>query len=134
EKGRNRDWFRLAHKQSRRRYEEIAGALSARSLVLYERFFSREKARVDLTGEVLDLHSVLPAERPEHGSGAQSLSPAELAELGYKGFEGGWRVKERSLHSGKLLSHLRARIFEMGGEVAEGEVRLKCQGSRISCA
>src|SRR5580692_4579597 len=45
EKRRNRDWFRLAHKQSRHRYEEIAGALSARSLVLYERFFSREKAR-----------------------------------------------------------------------------------------
>jgi glycine/D-amino acid oxidase-like deaminating enzyme len=133
EKRRNRDWFRLAHKQSRHRYEEIAGALSARSLVLYERFFSREKARVDLTGEVLDLHSI-HAEEPERGSGAQSLTPAEVAELGYKGFEGGWLVKEKSLHSGKLLSHLGARIFEMGGEAVEGKVRFKSQGSRISCA
>ena len=134
EKRRDHDWFRLARKQSRDRYEGIAGALSNRSLTLYDRFFSREKARVDLTGEVLDLRSVLRAEEPQREPGAQFLTPAELAELGYKGFEGGWLLEEKSLHSGKLLSHLRSRISEMGAEAAQGEVRLKSQGTRISCA
>jgi glycine/D-amino acid oxidase-like deaminating enzyme len=134
ERRRNHDWFGVAHKQNRDRYEEIGKALSTRSLVLYERFFSREKARVDLTREVLDLHSVLPEEEPERGPGAHFLPPAELAELGYKGFEGGWLMEEKSLHSGKLLNHLRSRISDMGAEAAEGEVRLKNRGSRISCA
>ena len=133
EKSRNRDWFTIAHRQSRVRYEEIAEALSTRSLALYERFLSREKAGVDLTGKVLDLHSVLRA-KPERRSGAEFLTPPELAELGYKGFEGGWLMEEKSLHSGKLLNHLRSRISEMGAEAAQGEVRLKTQGSRISCA
>jgi glycine/D-amino acid oxidase-like deaminating enzyme len=134
EKSRNHDWFTIARRQSRDRYEEIAGALSTRSLALYERFFSREKARVDLTGKVLDLHSVLREEEAEGGSEAQFLTPAELAELGYKGFEGGWLMEEKSLHSGKLLNHLRSRISDMGAETAEGDVHLRSQGSRISCA
>ena len=134
ERKRNRDWFTVARRQSRDRYEEIAEALSTRSLALYERFFSRENAKVDLTREVLDLHSVLRAEEPGRGSGARFLTPAELAELGYKGFEGGWLMEEKSLHSGKLLTYLRSRISEMGVEAAEGEVHLRSQGSRISCA
>jgi glycine/D-amino acid oxidase-like deaminating enzyme len=134
ERRRNPDWFALAHEQSRDEYEEVAEALSTRSMALYERFFSRENARVDLTREVLDLHSVLREEKPEGGSGARFLKPAELAELGYTGFEGGWLLEEKSLHSGKLLDHLRSRISDMGGEAAEGEVHLKSQGSRISCA
>jgi glycine/D-amino acid oxidase-like deaminating enzyme len=83
---------------------------------------------------VLDLHTALRDEEPERGSGAQFLTPAELVELGYKGFEGGWLMEEMSLHSGKLLNHLRSRISDMGAEAAEGEVHLKSQGSRISCA
>jgi D-amino-acid dehydrogenase len=131
---RNRRWFRLARKQNRDRYEEVAAALSARSLALYEKFFSREKAKVDLTGKVLELHSTFRDEGNAGAPGARFLKPAELSELGYKGFEGGWLMEEKSLHSGKLLSYLRSRISEMGAEVVEGEVGLKSQGSRISCA
>jgi glycine/D-amino acid oxidase-like deaminating enzyme len=135
ERRRNRDRFGVANKQSRDRYEEVAEALSRRSLLLYERFFAREKARVDLNREVLDLHSVIHEEGPERGSGgAHFLTPAELAELGYKGFEGGWLMEEKSLHSGKLLNHLRSRISDMGAKAAEGQVHLKSRGSRISCA
>lgn len=134
ERHRNRAWFGLARRQSRDRYEEIAAALSMRSLGLYEKFFAREKAMVDLTGEVLELHSVLRSEGRIRGSGARFLTPKELSELGYRGFEGGWLMKEKSLHSGKLLNHLRSRISDMGAEVAEGEAHLKKRGSRISCA
>lgn len=62
------------------------------------------------------------------------MTPAELAELGYKDFEGGWLMEEKSLHSGKLLDHLRSRISDMGAEAAKGEVHLRSQGQRISCA
>ena len=131
---RNRDWFGLAHKQSRDKYEEVAAALSTRSLALYDQFFSREKARVDLIGEVLELHSALRDERPAGGSGARFLKPRELSELGYRGFAGGWLREEKSLHSGKLLNHLSSRISDMGGKAVKGQVRLRSQGSRISCA
>jgi D-amino-acid dehydrogenase len=130
---RNQDWFGIARGQSRERYDEVTTALSVRSLALYQQFFSAEKARVDLVEEVLDLHSALGPEsagRP----GARFLTPTELSELGYRGFAGGWLREEMSLHSGKLLSHLRSRISDMGAEAAEGEVRLRDGGSRISCA
>jgi glycine/D-amino acid oxidase-like deaminating enzyme len=131
---RNHGWFGLARGQSRERYDEVTAALSVRSLALYQRFFSAEKARVDVIEEVLDLHSVLPAEGPAGKPGARFITPAELSELGYRGFAGGWLREERSLHSGKLLSHLRSRISDMGAEAAEGEVRLRDGSSRISCA
>jgi len=129
----NRKWFAVARRQSRDRYEEVASALAERSLELYSKFFAREKARVDLTEEVLDLHSRIRAEAsPEPG--ARFLGPRELAEVGYKGFEGGWRLREKSLHSSKLLNHLGTRIAEMGGQFVEGDARLKSDGSRITRA
>ncbi len=134
ERRRNRAWFGLARRQTRDKYEEVGAALSTRSLELYERFFTREKARVDLTGKVLELHSVLRAEERVPGSGEKFLAPEDLSGLGYKGFEGGWLMEEKSLHSSKLLDCLRSRISEMGAQVLEGEVRLKSQGSRISRA
>lgn len=134
ERRRNRGWFRLARKQSRDRYEETAAALSTRSLALYEEFFAREKAGVDMTGKILELHSNLRAEGPVDVPGARFLSPKELLEVGYGGFEGGWLMEEKSLHSRKLLDLLGSRISEMGAEVVEGEARLKSQGSRITRA
>lgn len=129
----NRRWFTLARKQSRAKYEEVARALAERSLELYGEFFAKERVGVDLAGEVLELHSKLRSEgNPEPGS--RFLGPRELAEVGYKGFEGGWLMEEKSLHSGKLLEHLTSRISEMGGKVVEGEVRLKRSGSRIARA
>jgi glycine/D-amino acid oxidase-like deaminating enzyme len=62
------------------------------------------------------------------------LTPRELSEVGYRGFEGGWLMEEKSLHSSKLLSFLRSRISEMGAGFVEGEVRLKGDGPRISHA
>jgi D-amino-acid dehydrogenase len=134
ERRRNRAWFALARKQTRDRYEEVAAALSMRSLELYEGFFAREKAKVDMTGKVLELHSVLRDEERVRVPGERFFTPKELFELGYKGFEGGWLLDEKSLHSRKLLDLLRSRISDMGAEALEGEVRLKCQGSRISRA
>jgi len=134
EKRRNREWFGFAGRQSRERYEEVSANLSARSLALYQRFFSRERARVDLRGKVLELYSALGGEEPESGSGGRFLKLKELSELGYKGFQGGWLREEKSLHSGKLLNHLRSRTCEMGAKAVEGEVHLKNAGSRISCA
>ena len=63
ERRRNRAWFGLARRQKRDAYEQVAAALSTRSLALYEEFFAREKARVDLTGRVLDLHTDSPRRR-----------------------------------------------------------------------
>ncbi|HVB95518.1 MAG TPA: FAD-binding oxidoreductase [Nitrososphaerales archaeon] len=134
ERRRNRGWFGLARKQIPDRYEEIAAALSTRSLALYEAFFAREKAGVDLTEKVLELHSVLRTEERVREPGERFLTPKELSELGYVGFEGGWLMEEKSLHSGKLLDRLRSRISDMGGKFMEGEARLRSQGSRISCA
>lgn len=133
EKRRNRDWFSLVHKQSRDAYEDVATRLSARSLALYERFFSREKAKVDLTEKVLELHGALRAPEPERESRARFLAPKDLSALGYKGFEGGWLMEEKSLHSGKLLDHLGSRISDMGGKTSEGKVHLKKRGSEICC-
>jgi D-amino-acid dehydrogenase len=129
----NRRRFALARKQNRERYEEIATALAEQSLALYAKFFAKERAKVDLTAEVLELHSKLPSEStPE--TGARFLGPRELADVGYKGFEGGWLVEEKSLHSGKLLDHLMSRISDMGGRAVEGDVRLKRSDSRIARA
>jgi glycine/D-amino acid oxidase-like deaminating enzyme len=129
----NRGWFALARKQNRERYEETASALAERSLALYGKFFAKERAKVDLTAEVLELHSKLRSESsPEPG--ARFLGPSELADVGYKGFEGGWLIEEKSLHSRKLLDHLTSRIAEMGGRAVEGDVRLKRSGSRIARA
>jgi glycine/D-amino acid oxidase-like deaminating enzyme len=133
EKRLNRGWFALARRQSRQRYEVLASSLAKQSLVLYGEFFARETAMVDLTGEVLELHSKLRSD-DSPAAGARFLGPRELAEVGYKGFEGGWMMEERSLHSRKLLDHLRSRISEMGGRVFEGDVRLKRLGSRIARA
>lgn len=130
----NREWFALAKGQSRDKHEKATAPLSARSLALYEKFLAREKAQVDLTRETLELHSRLRAEEPGRHSGRRFLGAKELAELGYKGFEGGWLEREISLHSGKLLDYLRSRISEMGAKPVAGEVRLKSTGSRISCA
>jgi glycine/D-amino acid oxidase-like deaminating enzyme len=158
EKRRNSGWFRLARKQSRARHEEIAITLSLQSLELYRRFFSKETAAaVDMLGEVLELYTALPphlrplppspssseaAAHAREGPDGRFLTPAELAERGYKGFEGGWLKEERSLHSAKLLGLLRSRISDLGGRVQEGETtagggaRLKAseRGSRISYA
>ena len=129
----NRRWFELARRQSRDKYESVASALAKRSLSLYGRFLAKENARVDLAGEVLELHSRLRGEtNPEPG--ARFLGPKELAEVGYKGFEGGWIIKEKSLHSRKLLDLLRSRISDMGARAVDGEVSLKRSGSRISRA
>ena len=130
----NRRWFALARKQSRGRYEEVASALAERSLELYGKFFARENARVDLTGEVLELHSSPGAGEAAPEPGARFLGPRELAEVGYKRFEGGWLMEEKSFHSGKLLDHLGSRIADMGGKFVEGEVRLRTRGSRIARA
>ena len=134
ERRRNRAWFGLARRQKRDAYEQVANALSTRSLALYEEFFAKENARVDMTGRVLDLHTTLPAEGPADAPGARFLTPKELSEVGYKGFEGGWLIEEKSLYSSKLLDHLRTRVSDMGAEVMEGEVRLKSGGSRVSHA
>jgi len=134
ERRRNPGWFRLARGQSRERHEKATNPLSARSLELYEKFLAREKARVDLTREVLELHSDVSGVAHAGGSGARFLGARELFELGYKGFEGGWLMPEISLHSGKLLDYLRARTSEMGAKPVAGEVRLKSSGSRISRA
>jgi D-amino-acid dehydrogenase len=131
ERRRNPGWFRLAKAQGRDVHEKVTGSLSARSLALYEKFLSREKARVDLTREVLDLHSDLSGEESTGGPGGRFLGPRELSELGYRGFEGGWLQREISLHSGKLVDYLRSRVSEMGAEVFEGDVRLKGAGTRI---
>jgi glycine/D-amino acid oxidase-like deaminating enzyme len=133
ERRRNREWFCLARSQSRERYESVSMSLSARSLALYDEFFWRERARVNLTGKVLELYSVLRVEEPG-GTGARFLSAEELSEVGYKGFEGGWLKEEKSLHSGKLLNHLRSRISDMGTVYLKGEAHLKNSGSRISYA
>jgi len=114
EKRRNRAWLGLARRQDPDKYEEIASALSMKSLALYERFFAKERVKVNLTRKVLDLHSVLRDEEPMPEPGARFLTPRELDELGYGGFEGGWLIEEKSLHSGKLLDCLRSRISEMG--------------------
>jgi glycine/D-amino acid oxidase-like deaminating enzyme len=158
EKRRNGRWFRLARKQSRERHEEIAITLSLQSLELYRRFFTKETAAaVDMLGEVLELYTDMapnlhpppPPSYPEaaaaqarEGPEGRFLRPTELAERGYKGFEGGWLKEERSLHSAKLLGLLRSRISDLGGRVQEGEAtagggaRLKApdRGSRISYA
>jgi len=132
EKRRNRDWFRIARRQTAERYEETGIPLSIRSLALYEKFFAKESAELDLREEVLDLHTTLPADRK--GRAGRFLTPRELSELGYLGFEGGWLAEERSLHSGKLLGHLRSRVAGMGGRFIEGEARLHSAGRRISRA
>jgi len=134
ERRRNPRWFRLARGQSRERHEQATDPLSARSLELYEKFLAREKARVDLTREVLQLHSSLSGDRRAGGSGTRFLGPRELSEVGYKGFEGGWLEREISLHSGKLLDYLRSRTSDMGARAVMGDVRLKSAGSRISRA
>jgi glycine/D-amino acid oxidase-like deaminating enzyme len=126
----DRKWFALARRQGRDEYEQVASALAERSLSLYSKFFAKERAKVDLAGEVLELHSKLPSQNdPEPG--ARFMGPRELQEVGYKGFEGGWRMEEKSLHSGKLLDLLGSRISEMGGEVVEGEAHLKQSDSSI---
>lgn len=124
-------WFRLARGQTRDTYEGVAHPLSLRSLELYRRFFAEEKAKVDLVSEVLDLHTKI---RGGGGPGTGFVGPRELADLGYKGFEGGWLVEELSLHSGKLLAFLGSRIEEMGGRSLKGEARVKSGGGRISTA
>jgi D-amino-acid dehydrogenase len=133
ERRRNRKWLSLARRQSLDAYEETGIPLSVRSVALYEKFFATEKAEVDLVRDGLDLHTVLPAES-KAGPGERFVGPRELSELGYKGFEGGWLVEERSLHSGKLLDYLGSRVSEMGARSVKGEARLKGSGSRISSA
>jgi glycine/D-amino acid oxidase-like deaminating enzyme len=129
EKRRNRKWFSLARKQNRERYEEIAIELSLRSLKLYQQFFSKERAALDLIGQVLELHSSLPSSSStsssslssRDGSEGRFLTPGEVEQSGYEGFEGGgWLKEEKSLHSAKLLEHLRTRISDMGARVYEG--------------
>jgi glycine/D-amino acid oxidase-like deaminating enzyme len=132
---RDKDWFDLARRENPQRYEDVSTPLSMRSLELYQRFFAKEKrAKVDLIEEVVELYSVLSAGGSMTRADARFLSPRELSELGYKGFEGGWLKEEKSLHSAKLLDHLRSRIAEMGAKTRVGEARLKSSGSRISYA
>lgn len=125
-------WFRLAKRQTRARYEKVAHPLSLRSLELYRGFFSQERAKVDLLSEVLDLRTELRRDDKGHGGGF--VGPKELAEMGYRGFRGGWLTEELSLHSGKLLEYLGSRIEELGGRTLKGEVRLKAERGRISSA
>ncbi len=134
ERRRNPGWFRLARGQSRERHEKATDPLTARSLELYEKFLAREKARVDLTREVLELHSNLGDGGHPRGSRTRFLGPRELSEVGYKGFQGGWLEREIFLHSGKLLDYLRLRTSDMGAKALMGNVRLKSDGSRISSA
>jgi glycine/D-amino acid oxidase-like deaminating enzyme len=133
EKRRNPRWFRLARGQTADKHERATTPLAARSLALYEKFLARERPRVDLTREVLDLHSHL-GDGGERGSEARFLGSRELSELGYEGFEGGWLEREISLHSGKLVDYLRSRASDMGAEAIEGEVHPKIAGSRITHA
>jgi len=129
----NPEWLRRAKLQTRESYEEVAHPLSVRSLELYHKFFREEKPEVDVQAEVLDLHSKLP-ERAEQSPSGTFVGPKELRELGYKGFEGGWRVEELSVHSRKLLDYLRGRIEEKGGRFVPGEVKLKKKGSKVGYA
>jgi D-amino-acid dehydrogenase len=127
---RNPDWFRLARRQTRDRYESVGIPLAVRSVALYERFFANENAKVDLADKVLDLHTSLPSGAVGETEG-RFVAPKELLDLGYKGFEGGWLVREKSLHSGKLLAHLRERVSEMGARLLKGQARLRPAGSKI---
>ena len=128
-----RPWLELARGQSRRSYDRTATLLAERSLALYREFFSREKAKVDLVDKILELHSSLPEGRGAH-SGGRFMSPKELAEVGYKGFEGGWLIDEWSLYSVKLLQHLQRRVEELGGRIVRGSAALNKRGSKIAYA
>lgn len=129
----NKPWFELARRQSEEDYEAVATDLATKSMGLYDEFFARERPKVDLARKVLDLRSTRRGAEPGSPVG-RHLDPRELSELGYKGFEEGWLIEEKSLHSRKLVDFLIGRVLGMGAKFERGEVRLKSARGRVSRA
>lgn len=127
-------WFGLARGRTQRRYDQVCHELAGRSLALYKGILEDAPADLNVKEDVLELHTAMPKEPPPGTRGGSLLSPTELSGLGYTGFEGGWLLRERSLHPGKLLDHLHSMMSCLGGRYMRGKARLKSSGSHIAYA
>lgn len=127
-------WFNLARRQTRGRYERVCLELVGRSLALYQGILDEAPSDLDVMEEMLELHTAMPKYSPTGVSGGRLLSPDEISSLGYAGFEGGWLLRERSLHPGRLIGYLHSRLSSLGGRYRRGRARLKPSGSKIAHA